>query len=132
MARPGGDTSRFALGSMRAHAGRHLSTSTGQRSSIRSMSGGVRFEHRMSDSDALMWHIEKDPLLRSTITIVWWLDRMPDRERLEDRIERATRLIPRLRQHVVSNPYSIAPPRWEIDPHFDRRFHVRWMHAPGG
>jgi len=96
------------------------------------MSGGVRFEHRMSDSDALMWHIEKDPLLRSTITIVWWLDRMPDRDRLEDRIERATRLIPRLRQHVVSNPYSIAPPRWEIDPHFDRHFHVRWMHAPGG
>ena len=96
------------------------------------MGGGVRFEHRMSDSDALMWHIEKDPLLRSTIVIVWWLDRMPDRERLEDRIERATRLIPRLRQRVVSNPYSIAPPRWEIDPNFDRRFHVRWMHAPGG
>ena len=41
------------------------------------MSGGVRFEHRMSDSDALMWHIEKDPLLRSTITIVWWLDARP-------------------------------------------------------
>jgi diacylglycerol O-acyltransferase / wax synthase len=96
------------------------------------MSDGLRFEHRMSDSDALMWHIEKDPLLRSTITIVWWLDRMPDRARLEDKIERATRLIPRLRQRVVSNPYSIAPPRWEIDPHFDRRFHLRWVHAPAG
>src|SRR5262245_2779561 len=90
----------------------------------------MRFEHRMSDSDALMWHIEKDPLLRSTITIVWWLDRPPDRDRLEDKIERATRVIPRLRQRVVSNPYSIAPPRWEVDPNFDRKFHVRWLDAP--
>jgi diacylglycerol O-acyltransferase len=90
----------------------------------------MRFEHRMSDSDALMWHIEKDPLLRSTITVVWWLDRLPDRDRLEDKIERATRLIPRLRQRVVSNPYSIAPPRWEVDPNFDRKFHVRWLDAP--
>jgi WS/DGAT/MGAT family acyltransferase len=92
----------------------------------------MRFEHRMSDSDALMWHIEKDPLLRSTITVLWWLDRRPDRSRLEDKIERATRLIPRLRQRVVSNPYSIAPPRWELDPNFDRRFHVRWIDAPAG
>jgi diacylglycerol O-acyltransferase len=91
----------------------------------------VRFEDRMSDSDALMWHVEKDPLLRSTITVVWWLDRLPDRAHLDDRIERATRHIPRLRQRVVSNPYSIAPPRWEIDPHFDRKFHVRWLAAPG-
>ena len=57
---------------------------------------------------------------------------VPDRGRLEDKIERATRLIPRLRQRVVSNPYSIAPPRWELDPHFDRRFHVRWVDAPAG
>jgi len=28
----------------------------------------IRFEHRMSDSDALMWNIERDPVLRSTIT----------------------------------------------------------------
>jgi len=91
----------------------------------------IRFEHRMSDSDALMWHIEKDPLLRSTITVVWWLDRVPDRGRLTERIERATRTVPRLRQRVMSNPYSIAPPRWELDPYFDVRFHVRWLAAPG-
>lgn len=96
------------------------------------MTDAIRFERRMSDSDALMWHIEKDPLLRSTITVVWWLDAAPDRDRLEDKIERATRQIPRLRQRVVSNPYSIAPPRWEVDPHFDRKFHVRWLDAPAG
>ena len=34
----------------------------------------IRFEGRMSDQDALMWAIEKDPLLRSTITSVTLFD----------------------------------------------------------
>ena len=38
----------------------------------------LRFQDRMSDSDALMWTIEKDPMLRSTITAVSLLDRAPD------------------------------------------------------
>jgi WS/DGAT/MGAT family acyltransferase len=91
----------------------------------------LRFEHRMSDMDALMWAIEKDPLLRSTITAVSVLDQPPDRRRLQAKIERATRVIPRLRQRVVGNPLSIAPPRWEVDPHFDLEYHVRWMRSPG-
>ena len=41
------------------------------------------------------------------------------------------RLVPRLRQRVVSNPLSIAPPRWEVDPNFDLDFHLRWLRAPG-
>src|SRR5438477_26980 len=34
----------------------------------------LQFTDRMSDSDALMWSIEKDPLLRSTIVAVTMLD----------------------------------------------------------
>jgi WS/DGAT/MGAT family acyltransferase len=85
----------------------------------------------MSDADALMWTIEKDPLLRSTITAVSVLDRSPDRDRLVERLERGTRLIPRLRQRVVGNPYSLAPPRWETDPHFDLGYHLRWVNLGG-
>src|SRR3712207_8648031 len=66
----------------------------------------MRFEQRMSDQDALMWAIEKDPLLRSTITSVSILESSPDRERFEDQLERATRTVPRLRQRVVSAPMS--------------------------
>ena len=95
------------------------------------MAHGIQFEDRMSDADALMWHMEKDPLLRSTITVLWLLDRAPDPGRLHRKIDRATRMIPRLRQRVVSNPYSIAPPRWETDPHFDLGFHLRHISAPG-
>lgn len=91
----------------------------------------LQFESRMSDSDALMWHIEKDPILRSTITALTVLDRTPDRERLLAKLERGTRLVPRLRQRVVGNVFSLAPPRWEIDPNFDLRYHVRWTRAAG-
>src|SRR5258707_33641 len=31
------------------------------------MAEAARFAHHMSDEDALMWNIEKDPVLRSTI-----------------------------------------------------------------
>ena len=91
----------------------------------------MQYETRMSDADALMWNIEKDPILRSTITAVAVLDRCPDRDALLFRLDRGTRLIPRMRQRVVGNPYSIAPPRWEVDPHFDLRYHVRFVHAGG-
>jgi WS/DGAT/MGAT family acyltransferase len=95
------------------------------------MAESMRFEHRMSDADALMWTIEKDPQLRSTITAVAVLDRSPDRERLVESLERATRLVPRLRQRVMSNPLSVAPPRWEVDPNFDLDYHLRWTRAGG-
>ncbi|MGI9589819.1 MAG: wax ester/triacylglycerol synthase family O-acyltransferase [Myxococcota bacterium] len=91
----------------------------------------MRFEDRMSDADALMWHLEADPILRSTILSTWVLDRLPDVSRFEAKAERATRLIPRLRQRVVVDPLGLAPPKWEDDPSFDLRFHVRRSALPG-
>jgi diacylglycerol O-acyltransferase len=95
------------------------------------MTDDIEFESRMSDADALMWSIEKNPLLRSTITSISVLDRAPDRQQFRRRMDRATRVIPRLRQRVLGHPYSIAPPRWEIDPNFDLDFHLRWVRAAG-
>src|SRR5580704_10895456 len=85
----------------------------------------------MRDADALAWSIEKDPMLRSTIIAVLILDRTPARELVADRLERGSRLVPRLRQRVDSSPWSLAPPRWEIDPYFDRDYHLRWARAAG-
>jgi len=95
------------------------------------MTDDMLYEDRMSDADALMWNIEKDPALRSTITAVFTFDRAIDRDILTHRFERLSRVIPRLRQRVRSNPLSMAPPRWEIDPHFDLGFHLWWVKAPG-
>lgn len=92
----------------------------------------LHFERRMSDQDALMWNIEMDPLLRSTITSVSILDQAPDRERFTDRMERATRSVLRLRQVVVPAPYNLAPPEFVIDDNFDLGYHMRWQRAPAG
>lgn len=86
---------------------------------------------RMSYADALMWNIERDPALRSTITSVFVFDREIEREVILRRFERLTHVFPKARQRVRSNPLSVAPPRWEVDPHFDLHFHVWWVKAPG-
>jgi WS/DGAT/MGAT family acyltransferase len=91
----------------------------------------IAFDAWMSDNDALMWRIERDPLLRSTILCVWTLDRPPDRVRLHATLEKTERLVPRLRQHVVSDPLGVSPPRWEPDPYFDVNYHVRTVRVPG-
>lgn len=82
---------------------------------------------RMSDVDNLMWIVERNPLLRSTITAVTLLESAPDRAAFEAKVDRVTRVVQRLRQRVVANPVSIAPPRWEVDPDFQLDDHVRWI-----
>lgn len=85
---------------------------------------------RMEWADAVMFGVEEDPILRSTITLVILLDSEPDEAVVRERIDRMSRLIPKLRQRAVGNPLSLAPPRWEIDPNFDLDYHLRWVKAP--
>lgn len=84
----------------------------------------------MSDADALMWHIEKDPILRSTIVAVGILDQAPDWARLRERYHRASLAIPRFRQRVLSPPLRIGPPRWAYEPDFDLDFHLKRFSVP--
>jgi WS/DGAT/MGAT family acyltransferase len=85
----------------------------------------------MSEADAVLWNIEQDPALRSTILCVWVLDRAPDWERFEVKLAECIEAVPRLRQRPVADPLGLAPPRWEDDPHFDLGFHVRRVTVPG-
>ncbi|MFM8236293.1 MAG: wax ester/triacylglycerol synthase family O-acyltransferase [Actinomycetota bacterium] len=95
------------------------------------MARAERFELHMSDEDALMWNIEKDPVLRSTIVAVGVFDSVPDWDRLRRRVDRGTRLIPRLRQRVQSPPLRLGPPRWSTEPAFDLDYHLRRVRLPG-
>lgn len=92
-----------------------------------------RFPDHMRGSDAVLWDIERDPVLRSTIVAVAILDRAPDWDRLVERIDYASRVIPRLRQRVVVPPLRIGPPRWVVDAEFDLSYHLRRteVRAPG-
>lgn len=91
----------------------------------------IEYGDWMSESDALMWHMERDPLLRSTITTVWVLDQAPDPDRFDAAVQRAVAEIPRLRQRVVADRAAIAPPKWERDPLFDPGYHVRRSRVGG-
>ncbi len=77
------------------------------------------------DMESVLWGIEKDPLLRQTMTAVLILDRPPDRETLLDRLERASRTLPPLRHRLVEVPFRLSTPRWLVDPNFDLSYHVR-------
>lgn len=93
------------------------------------MPGPLRFERRMSGTEALMWALEDDPVLRSAFTIVTILDRVPDLDAFRERMRLATDVLPRLRQRVHETP-AIANPEWVDDPFFDLSFHVRRIGAP--
>jgi diacylglycerol O-acyltransferase / wax synthase len=84
----------------------------------------------MGATDAFTWRMERDPALRSTIVVVDWLDRAPDRDALVARVDRISRLMPSLRQRVVEPPFGLTGPWWIYDPHFDLDWHIRWVAAP--
>lgn len=95
------------------------------------MDDDVAYQDWMSEADALLWRIERDPQLRSTAVCLWVVDQPPDRRRLEAAVRRAVHAVPRLRQRVIEDPYGIAPPKWQNDSDFDIRFHVRYGKVGG-
>ncbi|WP_063813686.1 wax ester/triacylglycerol synthase domain-containing protein [Nocardia anaemiae] len=85
---------------------------------------GARESH-MSQSDLFSWSMEQDPVLRSTIVSILMLDTDPDWDRLVRTIDRSTRVVPKLRDRLVTVPLGLAPPRWTSDPDFDLSWHLR-------
>ncbi len=96
------------------------------------MAEDVVYDDWMNDSDAIIWHIERDPVLASTITSVWLMDAEPDPERFDDITTRSLSTIPRLRQRVVADPVGVTTPRWEDDPDFDLDRHVQELELGEG
>jgi WS/DGAT/MGAT family acyltransferase len=87
----------------------------------------------MTDVEALMWNLERDPQLSASIANITVLDTAPDRDRLLARLRHAVAMVPRLHQHVIPTFGRLAPPQWRSDPTFDVERHVRWarLAAPG-
>jgi WS/DGAT/MGAT family acyltransferase len=90
----------------------------------------VRGDRRMSDVEALMWNLEKDPALASTFANVTILDQPPDVDRLRKTMEHAVRVVPRLGQRVVPALGRLAPPEWHEDAEFDLDYHIRHIGLP--
>jgi|tagenome__1003787_1003787.scaffolds.fasta_scaffold20876390_2 diacylglycerol O-acyltransferase len=86
----------------------------------------------MSDTEAIMWAVEKDPALRSDFCNLTILEGMPEEARVLRTLDRAVAAIPRLRQRVVSAPLRIVPPAFADDPTLDLTAHIRRVALPAG
>jgi WS/DGAT/MGAT family acyltransferase len=84
----------------------------------------------MSDSDALLWSIGRDPVLRTTIVAVLALDRAPRFGEVRAALEALTNEVPRLRSRVSPPPLGWGRPTWVADDGFDIDLHLRRMTAP--
>jgi diacylglycerol O-acyltransferase / wax synthase len=85
----------------------------------------------MSDTEAIMWAVEKDPALRSDFCNLTILESLPTTERMRHTMARAVAAIPRLGQRVVGAPLRIVPPAFADDPTLDLSAHVRRVALPG-
>lgn len=90
----------------------------------------LRFETKMSDAEALMWTIEKDPWLNPSGAMLTILDRPLDFDAFRVRINNAAAEIPRMRERVVPGFGRLAPPTWATDPEFDLDYHLRRISLP--
>lgn len=95
------------------------------------MTGAIpEFDRRMSDTERLMWRLDRDPHLSSTFANISILDRPVDMDRFRRRLEIATRTVPRLRQRVHETPGGLSAPVWMDDPDFCLDDHVRRIALP--
>ncbi len=86
----------------------------------------------MTGFEALMWRVEADPRMRSTVVIVETLDREPDWDRFVAATEWASRVVPRFRERIVTPFLGAGTPHWALDHDFDLHYHLRHLRLPEG
>jgi len=91
---------------------------------------GVEFDDELSSFEYMMFRADADARSRTSLMFIETLDVMPDLARLRDQIERTSRVLPRLRQHVVAPLVPLSPARWVFDPDFILDYHFRRVALP--
>jgi diacylglycerol O-acyltransferase / wax synthase len=84
----------------------------------------------MSETEALMWAVEQDPNLGSTMGSVMLLEAAPEPERVVAAVTSAVAAVPRLRQRVVPSVGPVGSPAWAPDRSFDLEHHLRHVRVP--
>jgi diacylglycerol O-acyltransferase len=84
----------------------------------------------LSPLDYLLHRGEAHPATRSAFLDLEILDRPADGGRLRESMDRASRVVIRMRQKVVVPPVPTTPPRWVVDPDFDLDYHLRRVALP--
>ena len=84
----------------------------------------------LSQNDTIMWMVEADPLLRSTILGVVLLEKAPEWERVRTRVEAVSHQVPALREKVMPVPLHPTTLQWVRDHDFDLHYHLRHIVLP--
>ena len=84
----------------------------------------------LSPLDYLLHRGESHPSTRSAFLNLEILDQPADWSRLREAMDRASRVVIRMRQKVVIPPLPATPPRWVVDPDFDLDYHLRRVALP--
>src|ERR1700761_2353047 len=84
----------------------------------------------LSPLDYLLHRGESHPSTRSAFLNLEILDQPADWGRLREAMDRASRVVIRMRQRVVIPPLPTTPPRWVVDPDFDLDYHLRRVALP--
>jgi diacylglycerol O-acyltransferase len=85
---------------------------------------------RMSEHEALMWSIEKDPWLNPSGGSIVLLDQPVDHERFLRQMRAGIARTPRLYQRAVPGFGRISTPAWVPDAEFDLNAHIREVVLP--
>jgi diacylglycerol O-acyltransferase / wax synthase len=87
-------------------------------------------ELAMRDADAILWALDRDPLLRSTIVAVGVLDRDPPFERVAEKLEALCARRHHFRSVVTPSSRPWGRPRWQEVPGFEASSHLAHVRAP--
>jgi diacylglycerol O-acyltransferase / wax synthase len=85
----------------------------------------------MSGSDALLWTISTDPVMRPTIVAVMILAGTPAWGEVRTRVAALTEAVPRLRSRGMSRGPGRIRPQFVVDPAFDLDLHLRRVRVAG-
>ncbi len=88
------------------------------------------FSDRMSDHEALMWNIEKDPWLNPNGSALTILDQPVDMDRFRQQLRYGVAKVPRLYERVVPGLGRFSPPAWMPDAEFNFDHHVLEVELP--
>ena len=84
----------------------------------------------MSGSDALLWTIGADPVMRPTIVALMVLDGKPEWAEVRARVAELTEAVPRLRSRAVTRAPGRGRPQFVLDETFALDMHLRHMRLP--
>jgi len=81
--------------------------------------------HELNPLETLMWRVDTDPMMRSTVMALEVLDVAPDWDRLVAAHEWASRMVPRFGDRVLEPLGVLGTPVWSADSHLDLHYHLR-------